>query len=488
MVDQRRRYVWLLAAVTLVGLVLRLVSLGSDLWLDELSPVVNSRNTTVLQVFLTRFSFNNHLLNNLLVKAAMSVFGEREWAVRLPAMLWGTATIPAMYWVSRQLLSRHASLCSALLLAVSYHHIFFSQDARGYTSYLFLSLVSSVLLVKGLRTGAPQTWTAFVLTTVLNFAALLLSGFVFAAHIIVAGLSLFRIPQGGERSRALRRLSMVFGGTAVLGCLIYVAVVPQMLALLRPTYADPSSGFSPFSLELFRELARGIGAGFGPGWLLGAVPFLGLAAAGYVILVRRHWTLAMALTLPCLLQATFFVTLKLIFYPRMFILALPLTILVAVQAISTASDALARALKRDASLASWVRGGVVLLLCVVSVAALPRYYTTPKQPYRASLAHVESARQPDGIVIEIHYAGGLKYYRERANVDSGMYFQARTVETLDAIVAAHRGRPVWLVTTFPRALRSAVPDLDARIKRDWEIDRTFRGTVGDGDISVWRPK
>jgi mannosyltransferase len=223
-----------------------------------------------------------------------------------------------------------------------------------------------------------------------------------------------------------------------------------------------------------------------PTYLLGAVPFLCLAGVGYVILVRRHWMLAMALT--CLLQATFFVTLGLTFYPRMFILALPLAILVAVQAISTAAEALARVLKRDASFARLMTTVGVLLLCVASVAALPRYYRTPKQPYRASLAHVEAARQPDGIVIEIHYAAGMKYYRERANVGSGAYFQARTVEVLDAVLAAHPNRPVWLLTTFPRALRKGVPDLDARIKRDWEIDRTFGGTIGDGDISVWRPR
>jgi hypothetical protein len=60
------------------------------------------------------------------------------------------------------------------------------------------------------------------------------------------------------------------------------------------------------------------------------------------------------------------------------------------------------------------------------------------------------------------------------------------VEALDAILAAHPNRPVWLVTTFPRALRMAVPDLDARIKRDWEVDQTFKGTIGDGDIFVWK--
>ncbi len=71
------------------------------------------------------------------MKLCVAIFGAQEWAIRLPSVIFGTATIPAIYWVSRQALSRRASLCVALLLAVSYHHIFFSQNARGYTAYVF---------------------------------------------------------------------------------------------------------------------------------------------------------------------------------------------------------------------------------------------------------------------------------------------------------------------------------------------------------------
>jgi hypothetical protein len=199
--------------------------------------------------------------------------------------------------------------------------------------------------------------------------------------------------------------------------------------------------------------------------------------------------LAMSLTLPCILQALFFVSQGLTFYPRMFILALPLTILVAVQAITTASDAAARILKRDATFAAWMMTMVVLLLSAASLAALPSYYATPKQPYRSALGYVEAARRPDGLVIQIHFAAAMRYYLGHAGIVEGTdYFQARTVETLDAILAAHPKRPVWLVTTFPRALRATVPDLDARIKRDWEIERRFKGTVGDGDIYVWKER
>lgn len=488
--EERRVFVWLLAGATLLGCGLRMLALGSDLWLDEIVSILAFRDATVWQVAITPISFNNHLLNTLLVKGAVALLGESEWVHRLPAMIWGTATIPVLYWVARQAMSRHGSLSAAVLLAVSYHHIFFSQNARGYSAYLFLSLMSSGLLVKALSTDVSRIWVAYVATMVLNFTALLISGFVFAAHVIVSGVAVLSMqPADGQRAPIVRRLLGVFVVAAFFGFQIYAPVLPDLYVMMRSVYADPAGGFSPFSSELVVELVRGLSAGFGTGVLLGLVPFVGLAGAGYMLLVRRHWILVLALTLPCLLQAVFFAVQGLVFYPRMFILALPLVILVCVHGIAISAAAVARFLKRDDGFAWWMKTAAVVSLCVASVAALPRYYSVPKQPYRASLAYVEVARAPEDIVIAIHLAeGGVRYYAPRIDLDSGATYYARTVESLDAILAAHPSRPSWLVTTFPRALRLGVPELDARIKRDWEVVRTFPATIGDGQISVWRQK
>lgn len=486
-----RRSLWWLSAITLAGLALRIVSLNNDLWIDELTPARAYRGASMLQVAVTYNSSDNHLLNTWLVNASIRRFGPHEWAIRLPAMLWGTATIPALYWVARQAMSRFASLSAALLLAVSYHHIFFSQNARGYSAYLFLSLVSSVLLVKALGGDRRRTWAAFVATTVVNFAALLISGFVFAAHVIVGGLAVLMVKRrGGPWGPLLRRLVGVFGLITFLGFQLYAAAIPQMYVLMRTVYTQSTSGFSLFSLELVTELTRGLTAGFGAGLLLGAIPFLALAVVGYVILVRRHWILALALTLPCLLQAVLLIVQGFTFSPRFFILALPLAIMVVVQALTSASEIVARWLRRSDTFARWCTATGTVVLCLGSIAALPHYYTVPKQPYRAALAFVEASRQPGSRVFVIHYASsGVRYYLERTGTpDTDYDVRVRTLAALDEALAKRPGRPVWLLTTFPRALRLGEPDLDARIKRDWEIVRTLPATVGDGQISVWRQK
>ena len=211
---------------------------------------------------------------------------------------------------------------------------------------------------------------------------------------------------------------------------------------------------------------------------------------GYVILLRRHWILALALTLPCVLQTVLLIVQGLTFSPRFYILALPLAIMVVVQALTSASEVVARWLRRSDNFAWWCTVAGIVVLCLASIAALPRYYTVPKQPYRAALAFVEESREPGSAVVVIHYASaGVRYYMEQTGISNSDYEpNVRTVEELDEALATRQGQPIWLLTTFPRALRLGVPDLDARIKRDWEIVRTFPATIGDGQISVWRQK
>ncbi|MGI8618898.1 MAG: glycosyltransferase family 39 protein [Gemmatimonadaceae bacterium] len=485
----RRFYTWPLAAVTLLGLALRLVSLNSDLWLDEITPILNYRNASMWQVAISYISSNNHLLNTLLVKLCVSIFGEQEWAIRLPAVIFGTATIPAIYWVSRQVLSRRASECVALLLAVSYHHIFFSQNARAYTAYVLFSLLSSALFVKALHEDRARVWVWYVLTTVLNFASILISGFVFAAHILVGCLALFWIrSRGGSPTPLLKRLIGVFTIIGFLGFQLYAAVLPQMYVYMHSVYTDPSAGFSPFSAEFLVEIARGVSAGFGTGLLFGAIPFLIIAGVGYLVLLRRNWPLIVGLTAPGVLKAALLIVLGLVFSPRFFILVLPLAILVAVQGIDNIASFGARILKRSPAFSYWLSVGLVLLLSTLSLASLPPYYAVPKQAYRSSLEYVETTRNPNDIVIVIHLAEpGYRYYGERYGIHEGKdYFDVRSVAALDEVLSKYNGRRSWLVITFPRALRKSFPDLEARIKQSWIVAKEFPGTVGDGDISVWQ--
>ena len=487
---QHSTSLYAVAAITAVAFALRCVGLGTDLWLDEITPILAYEQMSIFHVITSYVSSNNHLLNTLLVKLVIGFFGEQEWAVRLPAMLFGVATTPAIYWVSRFALSRRGSLCVAALMAVSYHHIFFSQNARGYTAYLLFSVLSSGLLVKALQEDRIGYWALYVVTMLLNFASHLSALFVFISHLLVAVIALLWLKRSGASPFPLaRRLAGVFGITSALVLNLYISIAPQVYVYSKAVYHDPAAGFAPFSVEFLREIVRGLSAGFGANLLLALVPFLGVAVVGFFVLLSRQWALTIALTLPGLLTAALLLVQGLDFSPRFFLLWLPLSILVAVQGIYGGVDWLARKLNLPPHVfVPRITIMIVLVGVGICLLSLRRYYTVPKQSYRASLQYIAAVRQPGESIIAAYLSEpGFRFYGDRFGLKEGRdWFPVRSVESLDSILSMKHGHSSFVVTTFTRALRISRPDLWQRISEGWASDRTFPATIGDGEISVWK--
>ena len=77
---------------------------------------------------------NNHPLHTALMHIAWLIFGDAEWALRLPALLAGVALVPLTWLASR-------SLLAAVLVAGAPVLIDYSTDARGYAIVCACALV-----------------------------------------------------------------------------------------------------------------------------------------------------------------------------------------------------------------------------------------------------------------------------------------------------------------------------------------------------------
>lgn len=479
-----------LAGITALALVLRLAWLGSDLWLDEITPIRDYLTMPALEVFASYQRSNNHLLQTLWMKAAVAMFGEREWAVRLLPALLGAATVPALYWTARLALSRGAALAAALLLAVSYHHIFFSQSARGYAGYLLFGVLSSGLLVRALRDDRLRDWARYVGALVLGFATQLLTTFVAAAHGLVGLMALWAAWRRGAARPLLRRLAAAFAVAGLLVFHLYAAIIPQALVVAQTTYSRATSGYALLSAEFLREVMRGLSAGFGPGLLLGAIPFLAIMAAGFVTVWRRQRLLAAALVLPELVTTAFLLIRGFSFSPRFFLMAVPLAMVCVAQGLWGLAGWLGRRrspTRPDA--APRIAVALVAAVALASLTALPSYYRTPRQNYRGSIRFVERERRPGDVVIVFGVAeSGYRYYTRRLGVaDSGAYRYVRSEAAVDSIVAGRGAGAVWFVTTFARDMRLKQPRLAERLRSpEWSERGRFPATVGDGAILVWR--
>jgi hypothetical protein len=295
--------------------------------------------------------------------------------------------------------------------------------------------------------------------------------------------------RGSPVAPLVRRLLVVLGVSAFLVFQLYATILPQAYVIMGAVYTSQASGYAPMSGEFLRELARGLSAGFGTGLVLGALPFLIVAAAGFLGLFRRQWALAIALAMPPVLTALFLMARGLTFSPRFFLLALPLAILAAVQGLWSGAGLASRIVRHgQESVSRGLAWGLVLLVAFGSAASLRAYYSVPKQAYRASIQYVEGQRHPGDIVIVVYLAEtGYRYYGKRFGLKEGTdYFFVQSEDAFEPILLAHDQARVFLVTTFPRALRLNYPNLYARITTEWTPIRTFPGTIGDGEISVWK--
>lgn len=491
--DFGRTSFWLIALVTVLALALRLFRLDSELWLDEITTIAFYSPMPTLHVVTGFVSANNHLLNTLLMKLAIAFFGEQEWAVRLPSALFGAATIPVFYWVSRLIFSQRSSLFAALLLAVSYHHIFYSQNVRGYSMQVFFTTLSCGLFVKGLQEDRLRIWILYVAAMFFNMASLLNSSFVFAAHILVGGLVLLLIKRRGDSPfPQMYRLIAVFGVTGFLVFQLYASFIPQAYVYAQTTWSDPASGYSPFSIEFAAEMIRGISAGFGTSLILVAFPFAAIVAIiGFVVLFKRNWILTSSLALPIILTVALLILNGLNVAPRFLLIAFPIAILVVVQGIDSIARFIAQKFsQKPGALAAKFATAVVFSGCLVSLYSLRRYYSVPKQSYRTSLNYIVENRQPGEIILAVHHTtGGYRFYAGEFNLEEDKdFFPVRSGEMLDSILSTHDGRGAYLVTTLRRGLHITHPDLEARIEKNWEIEKTFPATVGDAEVSIWRQK
>jgi len=76
------------------------------------------------------------------------IFGDSEFAARVPSALFGSFSIIAIYAVGRFLFNKNVGLIAAFILATSVFHIRYSQEARAYSLLAFLTLVSFYYYLK----------------------------------------------------------------------------------------------------------------------------------------------------------------------------------------------------------------------------------------------------------------------------------------------------------------------------------------------------
>ena len=102
-----------------------------------------------------------HWLYYSLLRPWTAVAGTSEWALRFPSVVGAMIASALVVVLGRKLFDRWVALAAGLFLATSPFVVQWSQQARGYTLLLALSLVATLLLLRALERGTRLDWAIY---------------------------------------------------------------------------------------------------------------------------------------------------------------------------------------------------------------------------------------------------------------------------------------------------------------------------------------
>ncbi len=247
----------LLSLIILLALALRVFQLGrQSLWYDEGVSAYMTRLSLAEMMRWTAHDIQPPLYY-LILRLWASLFGDGEFSLRFPSLVFGLLTVPLIYMVGKRLFDRIAGLAAAALAALSPLYLWYSQEARMYTLLTFLCLLSSylLLLITDERLSQERRRILWLGLTLAHVLAVYTHYFAFSviAFQIVYFLAWWL---GRARERAL----LIEGGLALVGLLL--AYVPWLPFIFTRYGADVSYWKGTLKLnEALRKLPISFGVG-----------------------------------------------------------------------------------------------------------------------------------------------------------------------------------------------------------------------------------
>jgi hypothetical protein len=286
-----------LLLLTAVGAVLRAWGLGGiGLHGDEDVMALATRGIleTGVPVIPSGMLYPRAVPQLYLMAGSVAVFGDTEWALRLPSAIMGILMVPIGYALARRFLTVPWALAVAATIALLPSMIVLSQTARMYVFFVAFVMLFGIAIFRWERTGAVRDW---LLAVVVLIAALL-----FHSLSVFASL-LFFFP--GVLRRSARLLALGAAGF-LIGAAAFQLISSWISAQYFPLVSPPpgAPGAPPPSLQhavgvaeaaIAALLVVGVAAvaflagrrTSGRWWLVAGAALLA-AAAACAVLVQYH--------------------------------------------------------------------------------------------------------------------------------------------------------------------------------------------------------
>lgn len=120
----------------------------------------------------------------------VQLFGDSVAVTRSMSAVFSLLALPCMYWLCWELFNSSLTAWLAVsLLAVSPFQIVYAQEARPYSLFVLVILLSSAALLRGMRLKTNSSWAIYAATVAVGFYSHLLFALVAIGHGIYVAIS-----------------------------------------------------------------------------------------------------------------------------------------------------------------------------------------------------------------------------------------------------------------------------------------------------------
>lgn len=314
-----------LVGLFVIAVAIRWRSINRGLEFDELFTVVKFVNVDSLGVTISSSTaFNNHIFYSILTYFSSNIFGQGEWALRLPALLLGLASLSFYWFFSRTLVEKKAALLATAGMTIAPSHVLWSVSARGYSGMILFTLISTFLFFKLLKAPTKLGWLLFVLASAIGIYTHLYASLVALTQItlllVLAYQQLHAEWSGLSLSaRAFRYIWSAFLAIVITSVLCYALVLPKLIYWVL---SRGSGRFQPFfPIELVVSWSGDMGT-------VAVVVTFSLFVVGLVAFWKSHRVEALYVILAGVLPVLIIWFSRPYFlFPRFFVYFLPFYIL-----------------------------------------------------------------------------------------------------------------------------------------------------------------
>jgi mannosyltransferase len=381
----------ILAGITAGGALLRFHALAAKtFWFDEGVSVgiAGLDGYNFVRILWRREA--NMSLYYLLLRPWLHL-GHSESFVRSLSVVFGVATIPAIYFLGRRLFHSYVGLVASALLAVNAYHVRYSQEARSYSLTVLLCVCSSFFFVQYLEAPSRATRLAHIGFSSAAVYAHFYSGLLVIAQWIAA-------PRRGHK----------FDSPQITAWRWIAVMVSPIVLFVATTGAGPLRWIHRPGWKDFAEL--GLRLSGNGGWVLllaygmaGAAALLGDSAKGTQRpAFARDWRLRFLLLWALFPVALVFLIsfARPLFLPRYFIVCLPSGLVLAAAGLSRIRP-------------WWLQIPALMVFLLFSIQGTRGYYRQDfdleREQWRAASEYLLSQAQP-GDALMFHVAMGRMPY------------------------------------------------------------------------------